>query len=126
KLIEHPLNVMNQQVKNALRDGKTQVTVNYQFPQLQELATNINSAVQRALTGDMGAAAGLNYEPDRTFEMQGLLNAVGFAVAAVNVQDRSFASTSSHFQDQITRGQDWVHTKVESILEQSLRLNLLN
>lgn len=126
KLIEHPIVLMNSQVKSALGDGRTQVSTNYQFPQLQELASNVNSAVQRALSGDLNAGVGQNYELDRTGELQGIVNLVGHPAAAVDLREKSFVAANSLFQEHITRGQDWVHTKVESILEQSLRLNLMN
>jgi hypothetical protein len=124
RLIEYPVDQMNAQVKAALADGKTQVSVTYMFPQLQELASNVNNSVQRALSGDMGALVGNNYEFDRTNEMSGLVNALEIAAVIVNPREGSFAAANAAFNDQVARGQDWVHTKVESILEQSLRLNL--
>ncbi|MEK6554277.1 MAG: hypothetical protein AABZ31_03470, partial [Bdellovibrionota bacterium] len=124
RLIEHPVDQMNAQVKAALADGKTQVVVTYMFPQLQELASNVNNAVQRALSGDMGALVGNNYEFDRTNEMNGLVNSLEMPAAVINPREGSFAAANAQFAEQIARGQDWIHTKLESILEQSLRLNL--
>lgn len=126
RLIEHPLDVINKQVKLALADGKTQVATTYQFPQLQELTSNINNTVQRALSGDVGSLVGEGYEYDRNNEMAGLVNALAQPAAIVNPREGSFAAANLAFSEHITRGQDWTHTKVESILEQSLRLNLVS
>ena len=124
KLIEHPVQVINKQVKAALSDGKTQISVTYLHPDFQELASNVNNAIQRALSGDMGALVGSQYEFDRSNEMNGLVNSLQQPAAIINHREGSFAAANAQFAESIARGQDWTHTKVDSILEQSLRLNL--
>lgn len=124
RLIEYPIAQMDRQVKAALNDGKSQVTVSYRFPQLQELASNVNNAIQRAMSGDLGSNMSQNYEYDRSNEMNGLLNIIPTPAAIVNPRDISFLATNALFTDAIARGQDWSNTKIEAILEQSLRLNL--
>lgn len=124
RLIEYPIAQMDKQVKAALNDGKSQVTVTYLFPQLQELASNVNNAIQRAMSGDLGSNMSQNYEYDRSNEMNGLLNIIPTPAAIVNPRDISFIATNALFTDAIARGQDWSNSKIEAILEQSLRLNL--
>lgn len=124
RLIEHPIDQINAQVKLALSDGKTQIQTQYLYPQLQDLASNVNNAVQRALSGDMGALVGQNYDYDRSNEINGLVSSLQQPAAILNPRDGTFMATNTYFSEAISRGQDWVHTKVDSILEQSLRLNL--
>lgn len=124
RLIEYPIVQMNHQVKSALTDGKSQVVVPYLFPQLQDLASNVNNAIQRAMSGDLGGSVSQNYEYDRSNEINGILNVIPAPAAAVNPKDLSFIATNSYFTESIARGADWSNTKIEAILEQSLRLNL--
>jgi hypothetical protein len=51
KMIEFPFKSLNEQLDTALKDGNDNLTINYQFPALQTLTSNVGSALTRAING---------------------------------------------------------------------------
>jgi PAS domain-containing protein len=55
RLIEYPIKNLNTQVDKALKEGTDHTEVEFQFPALQQLIMNVNTALSRALrAGDGG------------------------------------------------------------------------
>jgi hypothetical protein len=123
KIIEYPIRQLNTQLNTALRDTRSQISSPFQFPELQQLATNINSAVSRSGQG-FGSESLKNFEADRTQEMQALVNLVGFAAMAVSPSDKKITAVNSHFESQLGMGQQWLGLSLDQILDQALKLNL--
>jgi hypothetical protein len=48
KLIEYPILEINKQIDQGLKDGQTNTKISYLFPALQDLVSNINTALGRA------------------------------------------------------------------------------
>jgi hypothetical protein len=53
KVVENPIRSMNKQLDVALKEGLDTVQVSYQFPAMQTLASNVSSALTRALRGGL-------------------------------------------------------------------------
>lgn len=125
KIIQFPVLSLNQQINTALRDGQTQIHVSYQYPELQQLATNINSAISRG----SGGFAGNNlqvFEFDRSLEMQNIVNVIGFPALTVRPEDRVITAANEHFLTHIGQGGNWTHIEVDQVLDQALKLNILS
>jgi hypothetical protein len=120
----YPVALMNRQVSDSLRTGEGQVFIKFNFPELQELIGNVNSALAR--TSGAGPGQDMSsFEYDRSHEVTGVLNLVGFAAVAIRPEDRRVLGFNSHFADQIGKGFDWSNITVNEILDNSLKQNLL-
>ncbi|MEQ1664749.1 MAG: FHA domain-containing protein [Bdellovibrionales bacterium] len=123
KTILHPITDLNNQLDNALRDGTTQVQTVYRFPELQQLATNINSSISRG----HGGFAGDNLqqaEPDRNGELQNIIGLIGFPALVISANDKVIVAVNDHFLAQIGQSGNWVNIPIHQILDQALKLNL--
>ncbi len=123
KVVQRPVVELNNQLDVALRDGQTQITTPYLFPELQQLASNINSAITRGGGGFAGDNLKMT-EQDRSLEMQNIVNLVGFAAITLNPVDKSISAINDHFLNQIGQNQNWVGIAVDKVLDQALKLNL--
>ncbi len=123
KLIEHPIRNMNDQVSKTLRDGHGTLLLNYRFPILQELISNVNALISRGAGGSNFSQPG-SYEHERSGESLGLVNMVGFPSIAVQASSRRVLSVNSHFQDAIAKSQNWDGLLLDDVLDQALKLNL--
>lgn len=95
KMIEHPIRSMNRQLDTALKDGLDQVTVTYQFPAMQLLASNVSSALNRILSGgDNPGGAKAGSEHDRNREITNLVELIGFGAMGIRAHDLSIAAVN--------------------------------
>lgn len=123
KIILRPIDDLNSQLDAALRQGNNQVTTIYKFPEIEKLASNINSAVNRS-SNTYAASKEVNFESDRSNEILGLLRLVGYASIAVHAIDRNILQQNENFTSQISQGQNWQGMALNMINDQSLKLNL--
>jgi hypothetical protein len=126
KIIEYPVLSLNAQLDTALREGRDDLKVNFNFDPLNKLTSNINSALTRVLTGNE-AAQPRSIEHDRRIEMTNLAEMVGFAAMVITAHDRTVAQVNQGFE-QRTRLDPAriVNQPVTSITDQALRLSLLD
>lgn len=123
KLILFPISEINKKVDQSLRDGSTQISTSFIFPELQHLASNINSAIHRG-GGGFGGEQLQNFEADRSNEIQNIVQLVGFAAITIHPQDKIILSANEHFLNQIGTSGSWTQLPVDQILDQALKLNL--
>lgn len=127
KLIEYPLKSLNMQLDTALREGRDDLKVTYDFEPLLKLTNNINSALTRVLTGAPAANQPRAIEHDRRLEMQNLVEMVGFAAMAVTAHDRSVAQVNQGFESRTRLDSSrLLNQPVTNISDQSLKLSLLD
>jgi hypothetical protein len=102
KIILKPITDLNGQVSSALREGHGAISASYQFPELIELSSNIQSLVARGSQGG-GFGSVNSYEHERSFEATGLVQLVGFPALAVRRSNQEVLVMNSHFQEQIAK-----------------------
>jgi hypothetical protein len=98
KVIEFPIRSINVQLDTALKEGLDSVQVTYKFPAMQLLASNVSSALTRALNGNEQAGANRAIEHDRNREIANLVQLMGFAAMGVRAADLSIAAVNSTFE----------------------------
>jgi hypothetical protein len=87
KLIEYPIVSLNNQLDIALRDKKDSTDVDFQFPALQSLVSNINSLLSRYLHGGDDSGGPVNMV-SRDVEAENLVQLMGYPTIAVSGEDR--------------------------------------
>ncbi len=120
KLIEHPLTEINKQIDQGLKDGQTNTKTAYLFPPLQDLVSNVNTALERAAQ----ATPNQSVASDRTMEAGQLVENYPAAALAI---DKSFSVISMNlaFEELVglrlaqVQGQNYA-----SLSDQALILNL--
>lgn len=126
KIILYPIANLNLQLSAALRDGNSTLNSEYQFPELQELTTNIQSLVARGGAGGGGFEGPGAYEHERSGEAFGVTSLIGFPSIAVRSTDLQVISVNPQFQDQIGKATAWNQLSLDNIMDQALKLNLLD
>lgn len=124
KLIEYPIVSINRQLDVALRQQKSDITLNFLFPPLQSLISNMNATLTRVtdVPADGGHQA-LDY--DRSQEMANLVQLIGFSALAIHAHDRTIAAVNPAFEERtgINAG-DVLYQSVDNINDQALRLSI--
>lgn len=120
KLVEFPILQINKQIDQGLKDSTTNTQVSYIFPPLQDLISNINTALGRAAQASPDTTA----PSDRTMEASQLVeNYPGAAIAI----DKSMAIISINlgFEELVGLRLSQVQgQRYESLNDQALILNL--
>ncbi len=125
KLIEYPILSLNEQVDAALKEGRDNVHVPFQFPALEKLVSNIGSALARVQPENSGAAPIV--ESDRRFEMSNLIELIGYGAIAIHAEDLSIYAVNSAFEERTgIRSENIINLHVESVSDQSLKLSLVD
>jgi hypothetical protein len=125
KLIEHPIRGMNQQLDVALKEGQETVSVTYQFPSLQLLASNISSALTRALNGGEQSPSKGVVEHDRNREIANLVELIGFAAMGIRAADLSIAAVNQAFEQRVgIPGEQLASMGVNELNDQALKLSV--
>jgi hypothetical protein len=101
KLMEFPLLAINRQLDVALKEGHDTINVSYRFPALQDLASNVSSALNRASSGTENAGASKVMEHDRNREMANLVELIGFAAMGIRGDDLGIAAANSAFEARV-------------------------
>jgi len=123
KTIEFPLNSLNHQIDRALKENRDDLKTSYQFPVLQKLVSNINSALSRMGSDDSGA--GRVMEHDRSSELSNLVQLMGFGCMGITAHDNMIQAVNPEFEARTgMHAQDLVFQTIEKINDQALRLNV--
>jgi hypothetical protein len=96
KLIEHPVKDLNQQIDRALKEGRDHTSSSYNFPALQNLILNINSALSRAIHGDTSSQS-LSLQ-DRQSEATNLVQLLNIPAIAIDGSE-TIIFINSYFED---------------------------
>lgn len=124
KIVEYPFKSINAQLDAALKEGHDTITVKYRFAALQTLASNVSSALSRALNG-VQEAGGKIVEHDRNREIANIVELIGFAAMGLHSHDLSIAAVNQAFESRtsITPAQA-AHMTVNDIMDQALKLSV--
>jgi hypothetical protein len=123
KIVEYPFKSLNTQLDSALKDGHDTIQINYRFPALQTLASNVSSALARSLNGSQ--ESGKIVEHDRNREITNLIELVGFAAMGIYAHDLSIAAVNQSFEQRTgMTAQQAMSMTVNSISDQALKLSI--
>lgn len=116
---------MNRQLDTALKEGQDTISITYQFPAMQLLASNISSALNRILTGSENANANRGTEHDRNREIGNLVELVGFAAIGIRAHDLSIAAVNQPFESRVGMPASQLTTmQVNELADQALKLSI--
>jgi hypothetical protein len=125
KLVEHPIQDINRQLDIALKEGLDTLTTNYQFPAMQLLASNVSSALTRALNGADQNNSNRSVEHDRNREISNLVELMGFATMGIRAADLSIAAINQAFEARLGTPAAQVATlTVNELSDQALKLSI--
>lgn len=125
KIVEHPIRSMNQQLDVALKEGHETISVTYLFPSLQLLASNVSSALTRALNGSGDAPNKGALEHDRNREIANLVELIGFAAMGVRAADLTIAAVNQAFEQRVgVAGAQLATMAVNELNDQALKLSV--
>ncbi len=125
KMVEHPIRSMNVQLDTALKEGHETITVEYQFPAMQLLASNVSSALSRAAGGGEQNASSRTLEHDRNRELSNLVELVGFAAMAVRAEDLTIGAANQAFETRISMSAAQLVTiNINELGDQALKLSI--
>lgn len=98
KLIEYPIQSLNQQLDVALREKKDSMEVNFQFPALQNLIGNVNSLLTRYIYGDAEKNNPAAQAVSRDSEAENLVQLMGYPTIAISGEKRIIAVNTNFEQ----------------------------
>ncbi|MCB0340604.1 MAG: FHA domain-containing protein [Pseudobdellovibrionaceae bacterium] len=123
KVIEYPIISMNQQIDRGLQGERTNVHVDYDFPPLNKLASNITSALSRMSVDSNDHQHKIEY--DRSQEMHNLVQLVGFPTIAISAVNNTIDVVNSDFADRIGQSEaQLLHSPVSQLTDQALKLSI--
>ncbi len=125
KVVEYPIADINRQLDTALKEGLDTLTVSYRFPAMQLLASNVSSALTRALNGNESDSSGKSAEHDRNREVSNLVELMGFASMGIRAADHSIAAVNQAFESRLGASAAQIQTMtVNELSDQALKLSI--
>jgi hypothetical protein len=123
RVVEHPVHLLGLQLDDALREGRDDLSTPYQYPMLEKLISNINSALTRA------ANAGSGYQSpsavlNRDIEANNVVRMLPVPAISINAIDDRIISTNGHFDHLIGGGVPLNGRGLNEIPDSSLQDNL--
>ena len=127
RMTAHPFESLNEQLNLALKDSTVNISSKYQFPALESLCSNINSALERLSTiqDEMKNPAHLGV--DRESEMANLVELIGFPSLCLRLENQTVSAVNQAFEEQtgLSAGQI-LQQPIDQISDTALKLNLKN
>ena len=125
KMIEFPIIAVNRQLNLALRDDTVDIKTNYDFPALQNLVSNINSALSRLSAANEEEQSALG-SYDRMTEMNQMVEMIGYPTLGINMETRRVEAISAHFEDDTgVSAERILNCSIDDIDDQALKLNII-
>lgn len=125
KMIEFPIVSLNKQLSSALKDDSLSVQTDYDFYPLQNLTSNINSALSR-----ISAAQELNQHTaayDRLTEMNHMIEMIGYPTLGIDMESMKIQGVSANFEEETGVSTERIlNCNIQEIDDQALKLNLIN
>ena len=122
KIIEQPLHVLNTSLDDALREGRDDIVTDFQFPPLEALISNINSALSRI--DRSGGAQNVGFTANRDVEAANVVRMLAPAALTVNAIDERIVATNSAFDRLVGGGLNLTGRPLTDIPDIALQENL--
>ena len=123
KIFEHPIELLNAQLDDALREGHDDIRTDYQLPSLENLASNISSALSRIGRGGSESAG---VYVNREVEASNLVRLLPAAAMVVNAIDDRVIATNRDFDTLVGGGMNLQNRPLQDIPDIALQKNLLD
>jgi hypothetical protein len=125
KLIEYPINTLNEQLDIALREKKDSTEVEFQFPALQNLIGNVNSLLTRYIHGD-AENNGPVQVLSRDAEAENLVQLMGYPTIAISGEKRIIAVNTNFEQIAHANATQLNGQQLSALSDGALQQNLLH
>ena len=126
KMIQYPFESLDEQLSLALKDNTATVSSRYQFPALQSLCSNINSALER-INIPQDQADAMAPVINRQNEMENLVQLIGFPGLCIQLDSSSISAVNPQFEDQTGLSTEhFLNQNLDQITDTALQLNLKN
>lgn len=122
KLVEYPIVKLNGELDTAMREKKDNTSVDFNFPALQNLISNVNSLLTR-----YASAGGADSAPsfvNKDSEAENLVRIVGYPCVAIAKDQRIIAANDSFLQVAHAEGRVLSGKPISEIPDSSLQQNL--
>lgn len=124
KMIEFPIVSINKQLSSALKDESLSVETDYDFTPLQNLTSNINSALSRITSAQENQQVS---DYDRMTEMNHMIEMIGYPTLGIESESMKIVDASAHFEEETGVSTERIlNQTVQDIDDQALKLNLNN
>ena len=123
KIVEHPIELASLQLDDALREGRDDLKTDYQFPSLERLLQNVNSALSRigqSAHGGSPVAVVIN----RDIEAANVVRMLPLPAITVSAIDDRVIATNSAFDRLVGGGMQLTGRPLTDIPDSSLQQNL--
>lgn len=122
KIFENPIETLNVNLDDALREGRDDLTTDYQLPTLERLIGNINSALSRIDRSQDAQQA--NIVVNRDTEAAHLMRMIGAPALVVNAIDERIIASNMAFDGLVGGGVVLTGQALTSIPDVALQENL--
>lgn len=123
RVVEHPISTLGLQLDDALREGRDDLATIYQWPLLEKLVSNINSALSRAANGG-GGYQSPNAVLNRDIEATNVVRMLPIPAISINAVDNRIITTNSAFDALVGSGLQLAGRPVLEIPDPALQANL--
>lgn len=124
KIIDYPIKNLNKQLDGALKESSDHVEINYQYPTLQNLISNINTSLNRATSSsglddmDQFNMSGA----DRMQEMEHVTNLIGFPALAIHNESRLITAMNMAMEEKINMSAlELMQAPIDKLLDQAFK-----
>lgn len=124
KIIDYPIKNLNKQLDGALKESSDHVEINYQYPTLQNLISNINTSLNRATSSsglDNMDQFNMN-GADRMQEMEHVTNLIGFPALAIHNESRLITAMNMAMEEKINMSAlELMQAPIDKLLDQAFK-----
>ncbi len=123
KVIEHPLSTLNNQLDEALREGRDDLKTDYKYSLLENLASNVNSALTRGANGG-GDKPQINLH-QRHLEAAHLVSMIENASIAISAHDSRIIAANAAFEKLIGSSIEIAGSLLTELSDPALKQNMV-
>jgi uncharacterized membrane protein (DUF485 family) len=123
RLIEFPIKSLNQQIEKALIEKSDRTEVPFDYPAFQKLVSNVNTILNRVLTGDTSSAP-LKPQQNKDLEYSNLADMISHPVIIVDAAQRVVAINSGFEELAQTSKEMLINQSYQSLNDTALVQNI--
>lgn len=125
RVVEHPVELLSSQLNDALREGRDDLATPYQYPLLEKLISNVNSALNRAANGGGQIFGGANSGViNRDIEASNVVRMLNVPALSINAIDDRVIATNSAFDHLVGSAGALVGRSITEVPDPALQANL--